>query len=182
MSFRRIWGGSGWVPQNLWEVSASVSGKNIPSTPCMPGILVQPITDRVEQNLEMISKNFSTNLISAHEIYNYYHVRKFTNDKSHEIPGMPGTKLKVSRNNLQILFHPVCNWLYVIHARSGEQKKISAKQTGPGRMTETPRAHMDDFACTSRCYWCSIVLICQGNFSMTGTFLISSLPPPDNHG
>jgi len=35
-----------------------------------------------------------------------------TNDKSHENPDTPGTKLKVFRNNLKILYHPIFNWLY----------------------------------------------------------------------
>jgi len=36
------------------------------------------------------------------------------NDKSHENPVTPGTKLKlkVSRNNFTILCHPICNRLY----------------------------------------------------------------------
>ena len=50
------------------------------------------------------------------------------------------------------------------------------KRTGPGRMAETPRASTGD----SMYYRCSIILICQDNLSMIGTFLISSLPPPDN--
>jgi len=31
--FRRVWKGGGWVLQDLREVSASVSGQNIPPTP-----------------------------------------------------------------------------------------------------------------------------------------------------
>ena len=30
---------------------------------------------------------------------------------------MPGTKLKVFRNNLKILCHPICNWLYSWHTQ-----------------------------------------------------------------
>ena len=45
---------------------------------------VQPITDRVAQNLEIISKTFSTNQNSARGIYDEYQVM---NDKSHENPG-----------------------------------------------------------------------------------------------
>jgi len=36
-----------------------------------------------------------------------------TNHKSHENPGTPGTKLKVFRNNLKMLCHPICNQLYI---------------------------------------------------------------------
>jgi len=70
---------------------------------------VQPIADRVALNLEIIFKTFSTNQNSAHFIYDWYQV---ITDKSHENAGTPGTKLKVFRNNLQILCHPICNWLY----------------------------------------------------------------------
>jgi len=63
----------------------------------------------VAQHLEIISKTFPTNQNSAHGIYDEYQV---TNDESHENPGTPGTKLKDLRNNLKMLCHPICNWLY----------------------------------------------------------------------
>ena len=44
-------------------------------------------------------------------------------------------------------------------------------------MAETPRAGMGDSACRSWRYQCSIVLMRQGNLSITGTFLIRMLPP-----
>jgi len=71
---------------------------------------IQPIADRVAQNLEIISKTFSSHQNSAHGIYDEY---QGINDKSHENPGTPGTKLRVCGNNLQILCHPICNWLYM---------------------------------------------------------------------
>ena len=40
------------------------------------------------------------------------------NDKSHENPGTPGTQLQVFRNNLEMLCHPMCDWLYVLTCRS----------------------------------------------------------------
>ena len=70
--------------------------------------VIQPIADRVAQNLEIISRTFSTNQNSAHGIYDEYQV---IDDKSHENPGTPGNILKVFRNNLKILCHPICNWL-----------------------------------------------------------------------
>ena len=45
---------------------------------------LQPIADRLAQNLEIVFKTFETNQNSAHD----------------ENPGTPGTKLKVVRNNL----------------------------------------------------------------------------------
>ena len=69
---------------------------------------LQPIADRVAQNLETISKTFSTNQNSAHGIYDQYQV---INDHSHDNSGTPGTELKDFRNSLQILCHPICNWL-----------------------------------------------------------------------
>jgi len=62
----------------------------------------------VAQNLEIISKTFSANQNSAHGIYDEYQV---IDDTSHENPGTPGNILKVFRNNLKILCHPICNWL-----------------------------------------------------------------------
>jgi len=69
----------------------------------------EPIADRAAKHLEIISKKNSTNQTSAHGIYDLYQV---TNDKSHENLGTSGTKLIVFRNNLKILCHPICNWLY----------------------------------------------------------------------
>jgi len=31
---------------------------------------------------------------------------------SNKNPGTPGTKFKVFRNNLKMVCHPICNWLY----------------------------------------------------------------------
>jgi len=70
--------------------------------------LLQPIADRVAQHLEIISKTFPMNQNSARGIYDKYQV---IDHESHEIPGTPGTKLKVFRNNLKMLCHPICNWL-----------------------------------------------------------------------
>jgi len=44
---------------------------------------VQPIADRVAQNLEIVSETFSTEQNSANGIYNEYHVIDGTYDKSH---------------------------------------------------------------------------------------------------
>jgi len=71
-------------------------------------IIVQPIVDWVARNLEIIFQSFSTNQNSIHGIYDK---SKVINDKSHKNPGTPGTNLKVLRNNLKILCHPICNWL-----------------------------------------------------------------------
>jgi len=71
---------------------------------------VQPIADRVAQNLEIISETFPTYPTSAHGIYDLYHLINGTSDKPLE---NPGTRLKVFRKNLKILCHPICNWLYV---------------------------------------------------------------------
>jgi len=72
---------------------------------------VQPIADNEAQNLEIISKTLPTNPISAHGIYDSYHVINGTNETSHENPGTPGTKLKVFRNHPRVLRHPIYNWL-----------------------------------------------------------------------
>ena len=72
-------------------------------------IVSQPIADREAQHLEILSKTFPTNQNSAYGIYDEY---QLIHDESHENPGTPGTKLKVFRNHLKSLCHPICNWLY----------------------------------------------------------------------
>jgi len=69
---------------------------------------IQTIADRVAQHLEILFKTFPTNQNSAHRIYDSYQI---LDDESHENAGTPGTELKVFRNNLKMLCHPICNWL-----------------------------------------------------------------------
>ena len=64
----------------------------------------------------------------------------------------------------------------IFSGRCCGSKPFLSKKTCPGRLTQTPCAGTG--ACAWR-YRCSIVLICKGNLSMNGTFLIWSLPPPD---
>ena len=95
--------------------------------------IVQPIADRVVQNLEIISKQIPTNQNSAHGIYDSHQV---INDQSHENPGTSGTHSKVFRNNLKMLCHPICNWLYLIYYAYKVQCIYTAymtyKYNGPG--------------------------------------------------
>jgi len=84
-------------------------------------IYIQPITNRVAKNLEIISlivhpiirrkKNQRTRILLMG--FTISHVINCTNHTSHENPGTPGTKLKVFRHNLKILLLFICNWLYV---------------------------------------------------------------------
>ena len=76
------------------------------------------------QHLEIISKTFPTNQNSAHGIYDQYQA---INDESHENPGTPGTKLKVFRNNLKMLCHPICNWLQLDIEREGARASKAFK-------------------------------------------------------
>jgi len=63
-----------------------------------------------------------------------------------------------------------------------QQRQFSQQFANPGRMAHTPRAGMGDSVCRHGHYRCSFVLICQGNLSMRGTFLIRLLPLPNNLG
>jgi len=63
-----------------------------------------------------------------------------------------------------------------------KQKEFSQQFTGPGRMAPLPRTGTGDSACRIRHYQCSFAIICQGNFSIRGTFLIELHPPPNIHG
>ena len=79
----------------------------------VPEEMLQPIAGRVApwQHPESISKTFPTNQNSADGIYDQYQV---INDESHENPGTPagGTRLKVFKNNMEMLCRPFRNWLY----------------------------------------------------------------------
>jgi len=67
-----------------------------------------------------------------------------SNDKSHENPGTPGTKLKVLKNNLKILCHPICNrlfftfslcsrwWLMLASSKAGELGTGTCSPFGSG--------------------------------------------------
>jgi len=63
---------------------------------CCSDYMIQPIADRVAQNLEIISKTFSTNQNSTHGIYDEYPV---IHDQSHENPG----RLVLNRKFLEII-------------------------------------------------------------------------------
>ena len=52
----------------------------------MHALYIQPIADRVAQNLEIISKTFPTNQNSAHGTYDSYLIINGADDKAHEIP------------------------------------------------------------------------------------------------
>ena len=71
------------------------------------------VSDRVAHNPEMISKNISMCQNSARGIHDYHHFQHGTNYKLHENPGTSGTRLNLFGNNLKILCHLICNWLYV---------------------------------------------------------------------
>ena len=75
---------------------------------------IQPIADRVAQHLEIISKTFATKFCP-------WDLRLVPSNKSwiQWESGTPGTKLKVFRNLLQMLCHPICNWLYLSSIRVG---------------------------------------------------------------
>jgi len=88
-------------------------------TPCVDHI--QPIADRVEQNLEIIPWNFQfstrhTRNLMGFIICKFSYVVIIVN-----LMGRNQVRWKVFRNHLQILFHPIRNRLYQDprHARGG---------------------------------------------------------------
>ena len=91
--------------------------------------------------------------------------------------------LKVWCNN-QVFNTP--NWIHRILkwilARIEKQTKDSKEFSARAGWSKTPCAGTGDSACRSWRYQCSIVLMHQGNLSITGIFLIRSLPPPDIRG
>ena len=94
---------------------------------------LQPIADKEAQHLEIISKTFLTNQNSVHGIYDQY---RLINDESHENPGTPGTRLKVFRNNVKMLCHPICNWLYIQRKRErDDSQRERERETTPQQLS-----------------------------------------------
>jgi len=58
------------------------------------------------------------------------------NYKSNENPGTPGTKLKLFKQNLKILCHPICNWLYLYPNR---RKPLPEEGTGKRKLDAVSR-------------------------------------------
>jgi len=73
---------------------------------------VQPIAERVAQNLEIMTQLFQRTSILPMGFTISTTWQYITDDKSHENPGTPGTELKVLRDDLKIMCHPICNQLY----------------------------------------------------------------------
>jgi len=81
---------------------------------------VQPIADRAAQHLEMISKNFQfctrrTRILMGFIIY---YLVLIVNPMGRIL-----VRWKFFRNNLEILCHPICNWLYY-HSNDSKQIRI----------------------------------------------------------
>jgi len=72
--------------------------------------IVQPTTDRVAQNLEIISKNFqfSTRRTRILMGFNLYYTVIIVNPMGRIL-----VRWKSCRNNLEIQCHPICNWLCI---------------------------------------------------------------------
>jgi len=72
--------------------------------------MIQPIADRVAQHLEIISKNFqfSTRRTSILVGFIIYCLVLIINPLGRIL-----VRWKSFRNNLEMLCHPICNWLYI---------------------------------------------------------------------
>jgi len=70
--------------------------------------LLQPIADRVAQHLEIISKNFQFSTRRTRILMGFimYYVVLIVNPMGRIL-----VRLKSFRNNLEMLCHPICNWL-----------------------------------------------------------------------
>ena len=71
---------------------------------------VQPITDRVAQHLEIISKNFRFSTRRTRILMGFivYYLVLIVNPMGRIL-----VRWKSFRNNLEMLCHPICNWLYI---------------------------------------------------------------------
>ena len=82
---------------------------------CHIHIYIQPIAARVAHNLEIISKNFQfstrhTRIVIGFTISNSHYVVLIVNPMGRNM-----VRRFLFRNNLEILCHPICNWLQVIY-------------------------------------------------------------------
>jgi len=70
---------------------------------------VQPIADRVAQHLEIISKNFQFSTRRTRILMGFiiYYLVQIVNPMGRIL-----VRWKSFRNNLEMLCHPICNWLY----------------------------------------------------------------------
>jgi len=97
-------------------------------------------------------------------------------------PGLGSWVELIKRQQQQRQTHSFCKSRSCAQTRVEKQTKDSKEISAWAGWSKTPRAGTGDSACRSWRYQCSIVLIRQGHLSIIGTFLIRSLPPPDNRG
>jgi len=71
---------------------------------------IQPIADRVAQHLEIISKNFQFSTRRTRILMGFisYYLVLIVNPMGRIL-----VRWKSCRNNLKMLCHPICNWLYI---------------------------------------------------------------------
>jgi len=72
--------------------------------------LVQPIADRVAQHLELISKNFQSSTRCTRILMEFiiFYLVLIVNPVGRIL-----VRWKSFRNNLEMLCHSICNWLYI---------------------------------------------------------------------
>ena len=82
----------------------------------VPFSCVQPIADRVAQHLDLISKNFQFSTRRTRILMGFiiHYLVLIVNPM-----GRIMVRWKSFRNNLEILCHHICNWLYFFLALSG---------------------------------------------------------------
>ena len=92
---------------------------------------VQPIEDRVAQHFKIISKNFRFSARRTRILVGLitYHLVLVVNPMCRIL-----ARWKRLRNNLEILCHPICNWLY---------KKSTSRGTCVPLVTHTHDMHKD---------------------------------------
>jgi len=76
---------------------------------------VQPIADRVAQHLEILSKNFQFSTMRTRILMRFviYCLVIMVNPMGRIL-----VRWKSFRNNVEMLCHPICNWLYQVYIES----------------------------------------------------------------
>jgi len=144
---------------------------------CKLGVWVQPIANRVAQHVETISKNFQFSTSRTRILMGFiiYYLVLIVNPM-----GLILVRWKKIINNLEMLCHPICNWLYV-----WECTCVRVKKTLPWCLSSRrPRDLLCVCMCTCVCACKKNILglskekeTFQKNFSFVPSFVFKNNSP-----
>jgi len=103
--------------------------------------VLQPIAERVAQHLEIISKNFQFTTRHTRSLMGFiiYYLVLIANPMSRIL-----VRWKSFRNILEILCHPICNWLYL---DAQERESVSPRETHKRESVSLLERHTRESVC-----------------------------------